>query len=104
MIDFATITWADLKGPGVLVLLILAVLELLKRAKWIRGTRAIYLTGFLLAQVVAQVAFWRDCSEWTAHVAADAALVGFLSAILALGGHTMVQKWQSARPPPDPSS
>jgi len=92
MPDLTTLTWESLTGTGVLVVLLLAVIELAKRGKLIAGTREIYLFGLGCGQVLAQVAFWRSSEQWSAKIATDAALVGFLAAVLALGGHTMAQR------------
>ena len=92
MIEFVGITWESLTGPGVVVVLVVALLELAKRCKVVRGTRAIYLAGFGLAQGIAQIAFWRCREPWGARDVADALLVGIVSAVLALGGHTMAQR------------
>lgn len=107
--DLTSLTWESLTGTGVLVVVLLVVIELAKRGRLIAGTRAIYLFGFAAGQVLAQVAFWRCRSPWSAQVLADAALVGFLAALLALGGHTMAQRLIEQRngaatnkPPPDP--
>lgn len=103
MPDLTTITWESLTSTGILVVVLLAVIELAKRGKLIAGTRAIYLFGFVVGQALAQVAFWRCRPQWTPQVIADATLVGFLAAILALGGHTMAQKLLEQRAKPDPS-
>jgi len=105
--DLTTLTWESLTGTGVLVVVLLIVIELAKRGKLIAGTREIYLFGLAAGQALAQIAFWRCRSPWSAQVVADAGLVGFLAAVLALGGHTMAQRLieqrngnGAARPPP----
>ena len=92
MTDLVGITWQALPGVGVLAGVLVAVIEVLKRGGIIARTRAIYLVGFILGQVLAQVAFWWCRDGYSGAVAVDAVLVGLLAAIVALGGYSMLQK------------
>ena len=85
------ITWQSLTSIIGVGDLLIVTIEVLKRLKIICGTRMIVATGFLLGQILAQIAFWR-CAGCSAQNITDAALVGFVGAIIGIGGHSIARK------------
>ena len=91
------ISWQSLTSIIGVGGLLVIVVEVSKRLKIVSGARAVALTALLLGQVFAQVAFWR-CSGWSAQNVTDAGLVGFVGALVAVGGHTVVRKLANGKP------
>lgn len=99
--DLANLTWAALKWPPTLALLLATgVIQFAKRLG-AKG-RVTLLVALLGGQLFAQMAFWRE-RGWGADVMADAFLAGFVASVLAVGGHQTLRalaggSWERAPP------
>jgi len=86
------LTWSALTSAVVLTGLLVGLIELAKLLPWVNSSPRIFLVGFALGQLFAQVAFWHEVSPWTGKVVADAFLAGFLASVAAIGAHTIGKK------------
>lgn len=99
--DLTAITWQSLTSITVLSAVLIAAIEVAKRVKLVCGPRSIFAFGFILAELLAQVAFWRVGEQWSEKTVSDAALVGFLATLIAVGGHTIARKIIEGNGKPD---